>query len=166
MSAYLRKLITPSKWDKFLAGDQGALSDAEKGGFGTFQDAGCPTCHVGKYVGATMNQKLGLAKPWDGPEKDDLGRFAITHQDADKGMFKVPSLRNVTKTAPYLHDGSVKTLDEMLHLMERHQLGKELSDAQAKAIETYLEALAGDAPKDLLTKPTLPPNGPKTPKPE
>lgn len=155
LGAYLRSLITPSRWDKFLAGDESALTDVEKGGLGTFMDAGCTTCHAGPYVGGAMYQKLGLAKPWPGPAGDDPGRFAFTNEPVEKGCFKVPMLRNVTRTAPYLHDGSLKTLDETLHLMERHEVGRELSDGQVKAIAAFLVALEGDPPKELASKPTV-----------
>jgi cytochrome c peroxidase len=164
VGAYARKLLTPGRWDKFLAGDQAALTDDEKAGLGAFMDANCTTCHAGKYVGAAQNQKLGVAKAW--PTSTDVGRFAVSKQEVDRFVFKVPSLRNVTKTAPYLHDGTVTSLDELAKLMERHQVGKELTDAQAKSIGTFLGALGGDAPKDLVKKPDLPPSGPKTPKPE
>jgi cytochrome c peroxidase len=164
IAAYSRKLLTPARWDKFLAGDQAALTDDEKAGLGAFMDANCTTCHAGKYVGAAQNQKLGVAKAW--PTSADVGRFAVTKQEVDRFVFKVPTLRNVTKTGPYLHDGTIASLDELVKLMERHQVGKELTDPQAKAIVTFLGALAGDPPKDLVKKPDLPPSGPKTPKPE
>jgi cytochrome c peroxidase len=167
VSAYVRKLVTPGRWDRFLLGEQDALTAEEKAGLGVFMDVGCPTCHAGKYVGASMNQKLGLAKVWPGDAGAHLGRFAFTKQDVDKGVYKVPTLRNVTLTAPYLHDGSVQSLDEMVHLMSRHQLGKELDDAKAKFLLAFLAALGGDPPpKDLISKPDLPAAGAKTPKPE
>lgn len=163
IAAYTRKLLTPSRWDEFLAGDQSKLTDAEKTGLGAFLDANCMTCHAGKYVGAAQNQKLGVAKPWPAsPATADLGRFEVTKQDVDRSVFKVPSLRNVTKTAPYLHDGSIASLDELTRLMARHQVGKELTDAQVKSIVTFLGTLSGDPPKDLVAKPDLPPSGPKT----
>jgi cytochrome c peroxidase len=151
LGAYARKLLTPSRWDKFLGGDQSALTDDEKAGLGVFLDVNCVSCHAGKWVGAAQNQKLGLAKPW--PNNTDPGRFEVTKQGVDKEVFKVPTLRNITKTAPYLHDGSVATLEENVKLMGRHQLGKELTDAQVKSIVVFLGALIGDAPKDLVTKP-------------
>lgn len=166
ISAYVRKLVTPGAWDKFLLGEQDALNADQKTGLAIFLDTNCVTCHAGKYVGATQNQKLGLAKPWPGDAGADPGRYNTSHQDADKGFFKVPSLRNVAKTGPYLHDGSVKDLDEMVKLMAHHQVGKELSSEDAKSIVTFLGALSGDPPKDLISKPDLPPSGPKTPKPE
>lgn len=164
VGAYTRKLLTPARWDKFLAGDRSALTDPEKAGVGVFMDANCTTCHAGKYVGAAQNQKLGVAKPW--PASTDVGRFEVTKQEVDRFVFKVPTLRNVTKTAPYLHDGSITHLDELTKLMSRHQVGKELTDAQAKSIVTFLGALTGEPPTDLVTKPEMPPSGPKTPKPD
>ena len=164
IGAYARKLLTPGRWDKFLGGDQAALSDDEKVGLGAFMEANCTTCHAGKYVGAAQYQKLGVAKPW--PNNIDVGRFEVTKQEVDRFMFKVPTLRNVAKTAPYLHDGSITSLEELTKLMERHQVGKELTDAQAKSIVTFLGALNGDAPPELVKKPALAPSGPKTPKPE
>lgn len=163
IGAFTRKLLTPSRWDKFLGGDQGALTEDEKAGLATFMDANCQTCHAGKYVGGADTKKLGLAKPW--PTSTDVGRFAVTKEEVDRFVFKVPTLRNVTKTAPYLHDGSIATLEENVKLMSRHQVGKEISDAQAKSIVTFLGALAAEAPKALVTKPELPSSGPKTPKP-
>jgi cytochrome c peroxidase len=165
MGAYTKKLFTRSRWDKFLAGDKASMNDAELGGLAMFVEAGCITCHQGKYLGANQVQKLGIAKPWPSPGKDDPGRFEVTKQEGDRGMFKIPTLRNVAKTAPYLHDGSIATLEETTRLMSRHQIGRELSDAQIKAIVTFLGALEGDPPKELVTKPQLPPSGPKTPPP-
>jgi cytochrome c peroxidase len=164
LGAYARKLLTPGRWDKFLGGDQAALSDAEKAGLGAFLNANCTTCHAGRYVGAAQNQKLGIAKAW--PNASDVGRFGVTKQEVDRFVFKVPSLRNVTRTGPWLHDGSIASLEELTKLMSRHQVGKELTDAQAKSIVTFLGALSGDPPADLVGKPELPASGPKTPKAE
>lgn len=164
LGAYARKLLTPGRWDTFLGGDPSALTDDEKAGLGAFMTASCTTCHAGRYVGGTQSQKLGVAKPW--PTTSDVGRFDVTKQEVDRFVFKVPTLRNVTKTGPWLHDGSVTSLEELSRLMSRHQVGKELTDDQAKSIVTFLGALAGDPPKDLVTKPELPASGPKTPKPD
>jgi len=166
VAAYARKLLTPSRWDAFLGGKDDALTPEEKEGLAAFLDASCVTCHAGKYVGAAQNQKLGIAKPWPGAAGSDPGRQAVTNDGVDKGVFKVPSLRNVAKTAPYLHDGSIASLEEVTRLMARHQVGRELADARVKAIVTFMGALSGDAPAELLAKPALPPSGPKTPKPD
>ncbi len=166
LGAYTKKLFARSRWDAYLSGDKSALSDAELAGFAMFVEAGCTSCHQGKYIGATQPQKLGIARPWPGPAGEDPGRFTVTKQEADRGMWQVPTLRNVTRTAPYLHDGSVASLEEMTRLMARHQTGRELGGPQVNAIVTWLGTLSGDPPKVLVTKPALPPSGPKTPKAE
>jgi cytochrome c peroxidase len=163
IGAFERKLVTPSRWDKFLGGDKTALTDAEKAGFKKFTDTGCNTCHAGPYVGGAMYQKLGLVKPW--PKETDLGRFEVTKQDSDKMMFKVPSLRNIEKTGPYFHDGSVATLEEAVKLMASHQLGKELSDADVASIVTFLKSLTGEIPKDYIAEYKVPSEIPPAPKP-
>lgn len=164
LGAYARKLLTPGRWDKFLGGDQSALTDEEKAGLGAFMTASCTTCHAGRYVGGSQSQKLGVATPW--PASTDVGRFGVTKQEVDRFVFKVPTLRNVTRTGPWLHDGSITSLEELTKLMSRHQVGKELTDEQAKSIVTFLAALSAEPAKDLVIKPEMPPSGPKTPKPE
>ncbi|HEX3344886.1 MAG TPA: protein kinase, partial [Polyangiaceae bacterium] len=133
-------------------------------GFNTFVETGCPTCHVGPYVGATMFQKLGLMKAW--PTTRDRGRFELTQKNEDYMVFRVPSLRNVAMTGPYLHDGSLTSLNEVVRMMARHQIGKELTDPQIASIVTWLGALTGELPADYIKKPELPPNGKDTPHPD
>ena len=162
IGAFERKLATPARWDKFLGGDKMALTDAEKAGFNKFLDAGCMACHMGPGLGGSMYQKLGLVIPW--PDQKDQGRFEVTKNDADKMMFKVPSLRNVAKTQPYYHDGSIATLNEAVKLMAKHQAGKELSDADTASIVAFLGALTGEIPADLAKEPVLPASTAKTPK--
>ncbi len=164
IGAFERKLVTPSRWDKFLAGEADALTVDEQVGLGKFLDVGCNACHSGTLVGGGMFQKLGLAKAW--PTADDGGRFAVTKQEADRMMFKVPSLRNIEKTAPYFHDGGTASLEDAVRLMARHQLGKEVSDGDVKSIVTFLKSLTGTIPQDYIKAPELPPSGPKTPKPD
>lgn len=154
IAAFERGLATPSRFDVFLAGDDKALSDAEKQGLNAFMDTGCAACHSGALFGGAMYQKLGLVKPW--PTEKDTGRFEVTKKDADKFFFKVPSLRNIEKTAPYFHDGSVASLDEAVKLMATHQLGKELTAEQVGSIVTFLKALTGTPPADALAAPELP----------
>ena len=164
IAAFERKLVTPSRWDKFLNGDQTALTEDEKKGFLTFMDTGCQTCHLGTYVGGNMFQKAGLVTPW--PSQEDAGRFDLTKQETDRMFFKVPSLRNIDKTGPYFHNGQVASLDEAVTLMARHQLGKELKPEDVSSIVTFLKALTGDIPTAYIQMPTLPESGPKTPKPD
>ncbi|MCA9598676.1 MAG: cytochrome-c peroxidase [Myxococcales bacterium] len=163
IGAFERKLVTPSRWDKFIGGDASALTDEEKRGAKLFMDTGCTTCHAGPYVGGQMYQKAGLVKPW--PNQKDQGRFEVTKNDSDKMMFKVPVLRNIAKTGPYFHDASATTLEQAVTIMADHQLGKRLEEAQVKDIVAFLNALTGDVPSDLIKKPELPKSTAKTPKP-
>ena len=164
IGAFERKLVTVSRWDKFLGGDQTALSDAEKAGLNKFLDVGCSACHNGIYVGGSMFQKLGLAKPWDNAK--DPGRFAVTRQEADRMVFKVPTLRNIEKTAPYYHDGSIATLDEAVRQMADHQLAQTLSKEEIGSIVTFLKALTGELPTEYIKEPTLPKSTGQTPPPD
>ena len=161
IGAFERGLVTPSRWDAFLGGDQSALTDAEKSGFNTFAATGCQWCHYGPYVGGASYQKLGVMKPW--PNQTDQGLYQLTKDETDKMVFKVPSLRNINKTAPYFHDGSVPTLDQAIRDMAVHQRGVTLTDAEVKSIETWLAALTGKIPVDYIKPPKLPKSGPLTP---
>jgi cytochrome c peroxidase len=136
IGAYERTLVTPSRWDKFLSGDQSALTDSEKQGFKEFVSTGCVACHSGQLIGGQAFMKLGVVNPWK--NQNDLGRYGVTKQESDKMVFKVPSLRNSALTAPYFHDASAKTLPEAVKMMAHHQLGKELTDQQAESISTWL----------------------------
>ena len=160
IGAFERTLVTPSRWDRFLGGEAGALTDAEKRGAATFVDTGCTGCHSGALVGGGMFQKLGLVRAW--PDLHDQGRYQVTKQEADRLVFKVPSLRNVAKTEPYFHDGSVATLSEAVRLMARHQLGRELDDASVARIVDFLGALTGELPSERIAPPQLPPSGRRT----
>ncbi len=164
IGAFERKLVTVSRWDKFLGGDQAALSDAEKAGLNKFLDAGCQNCHNGIYLGGSMFQKLGLAKPWG--NASDPGRFAVTKQEADRMVFKVPTLRNIEKTAPYYHDGSIATLDEAVRQMADHQLARTLSQEEVGEIAAFLKALTGELPTEYIKEPPLPKSTEGTPKPD
>ena len=165
IGAFERKLVTPSKWDKYLATKDGTLLTAdEKAGFHKFVMTGCTACHAGPYVGGMMFQKTGLVKPWPNPK--DGGRFDLTKNEADRGMFAVPILRNIEKTAPYFHDGSTKTLEEAVKMMAEYNLGRQLPDEDVKHMVAWMKTLTGDLPPaELIAKPELPPSGPKTPKP-
>lgn len=163
IGAFERKLVTPSRWDKFLAGDQKALTDAEKAGFLKFVDSGCSSCHMGALVGGSMYQKLGVVKAYPGLK--DNGRMDATKKAEDKAFFKVPSLRNVEKTYPYFHDGQVKTLDEAISKMGEYELGKQLSPADVASIAAWLKTLTGTIPADFIKPPKLPASTARTPKP-
>lgn len=163
IGAFERKLMTPSRFDDFLKGKEDALTDDEKHGLNLFMSTGCTTCHNGMGVGGHLYQKLGLVKEWP---TEDKGRFEATGNEADKYFFKVPSLRNITETGPYLHDGSIESLEEMTAKMAEYQLGRELSDEDVKSIVTFLGALKGRIDEKFIAKPELPADGPDTPKAE
>lgn len=163
IGAFERQLVTPAPFDRFLGGDDKAIDAKAKKGLTLFMEVGCTTCHTGASLGGGMYQKLGLIKPY---KTKDEGRFALTKKEADRFVFKVPGLRNVEKTAPYLHDGSVKTLPEMVTLMARHQTVKgELKDDERDAIVAFLHTLTGELPKAWIQAPPLPKSGRRTPKP-
>ncbi len=108
-----------------------------------------------------MYQKVGTVEPW--PRQADQGRFEVTKADSDKMLFKVPSLRNIAKTAPYFHDGSEPDLKNAVKLMAKHQLGRVLSDDDAQAIVTWLGALTGELPEEYIKQPKLPVSTATTP---
>ncbi len=162
IAAFERRLVTPSRFDSFLQGDASQLSEEEKQGLATFVTVGCVTCHAGATIGGGLFGKLGVVEPY---ATEDLGRFEVTGDDSDKHVFKVPSLRNIAKTAPYLHDGSIASLDEMVRLMGRYQLGRQLTDAQVTDIVAFLDSLTGEIPEAYIAQPELPESGPDTPGP-
>lgn len=151
IGAFERKLITPTKFDDFLAGDYESLNNKEKEGLNTFIEVGCTACHMGNNLGGNMYQKFGLfGDYWEetGADKIDKGRFDVTQNEADKYFFKVPSLRNIVQTYPYFHDGSVEDLEEAIQIMAKTQTGKELSDKQIKDIVIFLNTLTGEVPEE------------------
>ena len=163
IGAFERQLLTPGPFDAFLAGDDAALSDAQVAGIATFLSSGCVVCHQGPGIGGTMYRKLGLVKPY---ATEDPGRQAVTGNEADLHVFKVPSLRNIARTGPYLHDGSIESLESVIRIMATHQLGNDLSAAQVASIRTFLETLTGEVDERLIARPELPPSSPSTPKPD
>ncbi len=149
IATFERSLVTPdSKFDRFLLGDDNALSAEEKQGYGLFVSYGCSSCHQGVAIGGNMFEKFGLLDPRfidrSGPAGADLGRYEVTRDERDKYVFKVPSLRNVAVTAPYFHDGSAPTLAGAIVVMGRYQLGRELSADDVRSIAAFLQSLTGE----------------------
>lgn len=163
VGAFERGLVTPSPFDKFLQGDHAALTTQQMKGLQTYMEVGCTTCHNGVAVGGAGYFKLGLVKPY---ETKDIGKMEVTGNEADKYVFKVPSLRNITKTGPYFHDGSIGSLDEAVKLMGTHQLGRDLTDTQVKEIIAFLDALTGTPDAAYTKRPELPEAGPSFPEPD
>lgn len=151
IGAFERQLATPSRWDRFLRGEDTILTDAEREGFNTFVAVGCAGCHAGTYVGGAMFQKAGVVHSW--PDSSDVGRMRVTQRPEDRFVFKVPSLRNVERTGPYFSDGSVASLDSAIVRMGHYQLGTDLTPQQVAQIATWLRALTGELPADRITPP-------------
>ena len=167
VAAYERTLITPnSPYDRYVKGDKKAMNAQQVRGMETFAAVGCTACHSGPAFNGAANLPVGQGffmkfPTYPGSEYDarykltaDEGRYTVTKQDADRNMWRVPTLRNLTYTAPYFHNGSVTSLDEAVRVMGKTQLDKDLSDAQVKDIVAFLGALDGQFPQQ--TMPRLP----------
>ncbi len=163
IGAFERRLVTPSPFDAWLAGDDDALSDAAVAGLSTFMQVGCISCHMGPIVGGDRYQKLGLVKAFPTLDK---GRYEVTGEETDLFVFKVPSLRNVAETGPWFHDGSMETLNHAIRAMAMHQLGRSLSDEEVASIAVFLESLTGSIDANYIALPALPASGPDTPGPD
>lgn len=151
LATFERSLTTPgSRFDRFLAGDATAIDDTEKRGYELFLDLGCTACHQGENVGGNLFQKFGIKENYFEDRGDvkpgDYGRFNITGKERDRYKFKVPTLRNVSRTAPYFHDGSVATLEEAIRIMARYQLGETIDDSEVADIAAFLRTLDGELP--------------------
>ncbi|MDO6460221.1 cytochrome-c peroxidase [Granulosicoccaceae sp. 1_MG-2023] len=163
IAEFEKTLVTPnSPFDQWLLGDEDALTDQEKAGYALFKDSGCVACHNGQAVGGSSFQKMGLVEPYV-TENGAEGLAGITGKDADRMMFKVPTLRNVELTYPYFHDGAAKTLTDAVDIMGRLQLGREFSEEENMQIVAFLKTLTGDQPSFVM--PQLPPSTDTTPAP-
>ncbi len=154
IAEYEKTLITPnSPFDQFLRGDESAISIKQKKGYELFKAYGCVSCHQGKNVGGNMFQKFGVLKDINlqqGSLNEDLGRYEVTKNEWDKRVFKVPSLRLAVKTAPYFHNGSVKTIEEAVDIMIEFQLGRTVPEEDRSSIIAFLESLVGEIPQGVL----------------
>jgi cytochrome c peroxidase len=149
LQAYQRTLRTPAPFDAFLRGDDSALDAAQRRGLQTFIETGCAGCHRGALLGGTSFQKFGVVKDYwqaTGSKQIDLGRFTATKNEADRYVYRVPMLRNIAKTAPYFHDGSVATLDDAVRVMADVQLGRTLPARDVADIVAFLGSLTGTLP--------------------
>ncbi|AWF80260.1 cytochrome-c peroxidase [Microbulbifer sp. A4B17] len=143
IAAFERTLITNDRFDTFMKGDDHALTKKELKGLQTFINTGCSACHNGKTLGGNMYQKMGLVNEY--PHQEDLGRYKVTGSENDKMVFKVPMLRDVSRSAPYFHDGSVETIEQAIYDMAWHQLGQKLNKQQVSDIAAFLNALEHQA---------------------
>ncbi len=166
IAAFEEVLVTPNApFDRFLRGEDGALTDQQKVGLQLFMEAGCASCHNGINLGGNSYQPFGVVeKPeWSVLPPEDRGRYEVTRSEADDYVFKVPTLRNISLTPPYFHSGSVWDLATAVGIMGTAQLGAELTEQEATEIAAFLEALVGDQPQ--VTYPILPPSTADTPPP-
>jgi cytochrome c peroxidase len=153
IASFEGRLLTPSRWDEYLKGNQQALSEDEKQGLRAYLRAGCASCHAGTGMGGNSYAKLGTFKNW--PDmKSDTGRMGLTHEERDQMYFKVPLLRNVAQTGPWFHSGKVETLDEAVRLMGEYQLGRKLSASEVRSIIIFLNTLTGPLPQGFIELPS------------
>lgn len=164
VAAFERTMITPnSPYDRFVKGEKTALNEQQQRGMQTFADIGCTSCHSGAaFNGPAMAPGTGFFMKFptftdnDYVKKYDFmkdeGRSAVTKNASDRHLFKVPTLRNIALTAPYFHNGSVKTLDEAVRVMAKTQLNKDLSDTQATDLVAFLGGLTGEFPEQSLPR--------------
>ncbi|PTD97106.1 cytochrome-c peroxidase [Pseudothauera lacus] len=151
IARFERTLTTPdAPFDRYLRGDTKALNAEEREGYARFKNLGCSSCHQGVNIGGNFFQRFGVLGDYFADRGNittaDLGRFNVTGDEADRHVFKVPSLRNVALTAPYFHDAGADTLEDAVSIMGRYQLGRTLSDEDVRLIVAFLHTLTGKAP--------------------
>lgn len=147
IAEFEKTLVTPNaRFDMYLRGNNKILNQQEKEGYALFKSRGCIACHNGINIGGNMYQRFGVFAQYK-DRHNTLGRFNVTGKAEDKYYFKVPSLRNIEKTAPYFHDGSAKTLESAVQKMAYYQLGRKLSNSEINKIVSFLKTLNGEIPK-------------------
>jgi len=149
IATFVRSLVTPnSPIDRYVRGERDALNAGELEGYRLFKDYGCAGCHQGTGIGGNLFQKFGVMNDYFAKRGNvteaDYGRYNVTKNEADKYVFKVPSLRNVALTSPYFHDGSAATLEEAVLIMSQYQLGRTLTQPETDAIVKFLKSLSGE----------------------
>jgi cytochrome c peroxidase len=164
IATFERALITPdSRFDRFLRGQEEALSSDEQAGYDLFVSLGCAECHNGINLGGTSFQRFGrigmppFLRQGRPVTKADLGRYGLTKNESDLYRFKVPTLRNVSLTAPYFHDGSAANLHDAIITMARVQLGTTLANDDVDLLTRFLGALTGQSPRAATGTPAAPP---------
>ncbi|SEB50880.1 cytochrome c peroxidase [Pseudomonas saponiphila] len=164
IAAFEDTLVTPNApFDRWLKGDKAAISPTALKGYQLFKSIGCVACHNGEAVGGGSFQKMGMLEPYV-TKNPAQGVAGLTGKDADRMLFKVPTLRNVALTYPYFHDGAYWKLEEAVDVMARLQLGRQLDTEEVGQIVAFLETLTGDQPDFKL--PILPPSSAQTPRPQ
>jgi cytochrome c peroxidase len=147
LASFERSLQTPNaRFDRYLRGEATALDPVEQRGYQRFKAYGCGSCHQGVNVGGNMFQKFGVFPAGPGPFRleADQGRYQVTSVPRDRGVFRVPSLRNVAATGPYFHDGRTTTLEGAVETMATVQLGRRLEPEDVESIARFLRTLTGE----------------------
>jgi len=149
IAAYEQTLRTPSVFDQYLQGESDVLNAQQRRGLQSFLEIGCADCHAGPLLGGEQLQTFGVHRDYwlaTGSEQQDAGRFESTQEPGDRNVFRVPLLRNIARTAPYFHDGSVADLEQAVRVMAEVQLGLELTTVQTSDLVAFLESLSGEIP--------------------
>ncbi|MEG1748331.1 MAG: cytochrome c peroxidase [Tannerellaceae bacterium] len=149
IAEFEKTLLTPSRFDKYLMGDKSALTADELEGYQLFKDNKCATCHVGVNLGGQSFEYMGIKGNYfdyrgTGLTDGDNGRFSVTKKESDRYRFKTPTLRNVMLTPPYMHDGTIKTVEDAIQVMHQFQIGRRMDDAQTAKIVAFLHTLTGE----------------------
>ncbi|MDR0233353.1 MAG: cytochrome-c peroxidase [Zoogloeaceae bacterium] len=147
IAEFERSLVTPSRFDRWLNGDDNALSEQELEGYRLFKRHGCIACHQGKNAGGNIFQRFGVMLDYFADREatgTSLGRFNVTGRESDKHVFKVPGLRNVALTAPYFHDALADNLHQAVGMMGLYQLGVTLPNEEVNLIVLFLKTLTGE----------------------
>lgn len=148
-----KSLVTKdAPFDLWLKGDKTALTETQVEGYRLFQSYGCIACHQGMTVGGNMYATMGeMGDYFSARGKEitpaDQGRYNVTGMDSDRHVFKVPSLRLASLTAPYFHDGSVQSLCDAINIMGRFQLGRDIPPHECGLIEEFIGTLTGEHPR-------------------
>lgn len=149
IAVFEESLYTPNApFDRYLRGNQNAITAKEKKGYELFKAYGCVTCHQGMLVGGNMFQTFGVMGDYFRDRGNitqvDFGRYNVTGNKRDRHVFKVPTLRNITLTAPYFHDASASNLDRAVKVMAKYQLGIDIPQTDVDLIIRFLRTLTGE----------------------
>ena len=161
IAEYEKTLLTPnSPFDRYLKGDKGAMTAEQIEGYAIFKDYKCATCHAGVNMGGLSYEMMGQRANYfqdreinakSGLTDSDNGRWAQTKVERDRYRFKTPTLRNVSLTWPYYHDGSVATLEKAIEMMAEYQVGRKMPEAEIAKVKTFLDAQTGQYQGKTLT---------------
>lgn len=155
IAEFEKTLLTPSRFDQHLMGEKDVLTAEELEGYQLFKDNKCATCHAGVNIGGQSFEYMGIKLNYfdyrgTGLTDGDNGRYAVTKDEQDRHKFKTPTLRNVMITSPYMHDGSVATVDDAIRIMHQFQIGNNISDTETAKIIAFLHTLTGEYNGKLL----------------